>query len=59
MTVLVERRGPVMIITLNRPERRNAIDYPTALLLERVIDLYEADPTARWPCSRVPAAPSA
>ena len=46
-TVLVENRGPVRIITINRPERRNAIDLPTAQLLERVVDAFEADPTAR------------
>ena len=47
MTVLVERRGPVTIITLNRPERRNAVDLATAELLERVVDHFEADPEAR------------
>ena len=46
-TVLVERRGPVLVITVNRPTRRNAIDLPTALLLERVVDAFEADPDAR------------
>ena len=46
-TVLVENRGPVRIITLNRPERRNAIDLATAQLLERVVDAFEADPSAR------------
>lgn len=46
-TVLVENRGAVRVITLNRPARKNAIDLPTAQLLERVIDAFEADPTAR------------
>ncbi|MDP3967484.1 MAG: crotonase/enoyl-CoA hydratase family protein [Nocardioides sp.] len=46
-TVLVERRGPVLVITVNRPARRNAIDLPTAQLLERVVDAFEADPEAR------------
>ncbi|MFD4352676.1 crotonase/enoyl-CoA hydratase family protein [Nocardia sp. NPDC058518] len=45
--VLVENRGPVRVITLNRPHRRNAIDHATAHLLERVIDAFEADDTAR------------
>ncbi|MBL1076974.1 crotonase/enoyl-CoA hydratase family protein [Nocardia sp. 2] len=45
--VLVERRGHVTIITLNRPHARNAIDLATALGLERAIDAYEADPNAR------------
>ncbi|MCP9954359.1 enoyl-CoA hydratase-related protein [Actinomadura madurae] len=30
MTVRTERRGPVEIITLDRPSRRNAVDAPTA-----------------------------
>ncbi|MBS4752869.1 crotonase/enoyl-CoA hydratase family protein [Nocardioides sp. zg-ZUI104] len=46
-TVLVEKRGAVRVITLNRPHRRNAIDHPTAELLERVVDAFEADPTAK------------
>lgn len=47
MTVLVEDRGPVRIITLNRPQVRNAIDLATATLMERVIDDFEADPSVR------------
>ena len=47
LPVLVERRGEVTVITLNRPEVRNAIDLRTARLLERAIDAFEADPTAR------------
>ena len=45
-TVLVERRGPVTVITLNRPERRNAVDLATAVLLEQTVDAFEADPDA-------------
>lgn len=45
--VLTERRGQVMIITLNRPEARNAIDVATATALERAIDAFEADERAR------------
>ncbi|MFJ4653527.1 crotonase/enoyl-CoA hydratase family protein [Nocardia sp. NPDC088792] len=45
--VLIERRGHVMIITINRPQARNAINLATALGLERAIDAYEADPNAR------------
>ncbi|MEO9138311.1 MAG: crotonase/enoyl-CoA hydratase family protein [Jatrophihabitans sp.] len=44
--VLVERRGEITVITLNRPEVRNAIDRRTALLLERAIDGFEADSDA-------------
>ncbi|WP_312855881.1 crotonase/enoyl-CoA hydratase family protein [Nocardioides stalactiti] len=47
LPVLVERRGEVTLITLNRPQVRNAIDLRTALLLERAIDGFEADPQAR------------
>jgi len=47
MPVLVERRGPVTVITINRPERRNAIDLATARLLERAVDAFEADEEAR------------
>ncbi|GAB0108361.1 hypothetical protein JMUB6875_73760 [Nocardia sp. JMUB6875] len=45
--VLIERRGHIMIITINRPQARNAINLATALGLERAIDAYEADPNAR------------
>ena len=47
MPVLLERREGVAVITLNRPERRNAIDLATAELLEQVVDLVESDPTLR------------
>lgn len=47
MTVLVDRRGPVTILTINRPERRNAVDLATAELLEQAVDHFEADPGAR------------
>ncbi|MFF0633152.1 crotonase/enoyl-CoA hydratase family protein [Nocardia sp. NPDC004151] len=45
--VLIERRGHIMIITINRPHVRNAINLAAALGLERAIDAYEADPNAR------------
>ena len=47
MPVLLERRDGVAIITLNRPERRNAIDLATAELLEQVVDLVESDDSIR------------
>lgn len=37
----------ILVITLDRPEVRNAIDRPTALALERAVDDAEADPTVR------------
>ncbi|MGW3542771.1 crotonase/enoyl-CoA hydratase family protein [Nocardia niigatensis] len=45
--VLVERRGPIMIITMNRPEVRNAVNHAMALGLEKACDAFEADPNAR------------
>ncbi|TVT51367.1 crotonase/enoyl-CoA hydratase family protein [Amycolatopsis rhizosphaerae] len=45
--VLVERRGPVTVITLNRPEVRNAVNLAMAEALERAIDAFEADPDAQ------------
>ena len=33
MTVVVEQQGPVRVITIDRPEVRNAVDGPTARLL--------------------------
>ncbi|MDP9068692.1 MAG: crotonase/enoyl-CoA hydratase family protein [Actinomycetota bacterium] len=33
MTVAIERRGPVTIVTIDRPEVRNAVDGPTARAL--------------------------
>jgi acetyl-CoA C-acetyltransferase len=47
MPVLLDRRGGVAVITLNRPERRNAIDLATAELLEQVVDLVESDDEIR------------
>lgn len=45
--VLIERRGHIMIITINRPHARNAINLATAQGLERAIDAYDADPNLR------------
>lgn len=39
--------GEVVVLTLDRPEVRNAIDRRTALALERAVDDAEADPTVR------------
>ncbi|MCL4368235.1 MAG: enoyl-CoA hydratase-related protein [Actinobacteria bacterium] len=41
--VLTERRDHVLIITLNRPEARNAVNRALALGLEKAIDLLEDD----------------
>ncbi|MEG8183140.1 crotonase/enoyl-CoA hydratase family protein [Nocardia terpenica] len=45
--VLVERRGAITVITVNRPQVRNAIDLATAVGIERALDGFEADPAAR------------
>lgn len=47
MTVLHERRGDVLVVTLNRPHRRNSVDLATAELLEQTVDWFEADPSMR------------
>ncbi|APA98090.1 enoyl-CoA hydratase/isomerase family protein [Nocardia seriolae] len=45
--VLAEDRGPVRIITLNRPERRNAIDIPLRVALAERLEAAMADPGVR------------
>ena len=45
--MLHERRGDVLVITLNRPHRRNSVDLATAELLEQTVDWFEADPAQR------------
>jgi len=47
MTVRYERTGPVAVITIDRPERRNAIDRATAEGLYRAWKDFDADPEAR------------
>ncbi len=46
-TVLVDRTGAVTTITINRPEVRNAIDYPTARALADAFRAFEHDENAR------------
>ncbi|MCW4355557.1 crotonase/enoyl-CoA hydratase family protein [Hoyosella sp. YIM 151337] len=43
----IEWEGPLCVITLNRPEVRNAIDLTMALDIERALDAFDADPEAR------------
>ncbi|MFC9972110.1 crotonase/enoyl-CoA hydratase family protein [Spirillospora sp. NPDC127200] len=47
MSVRTERRGPVRIVTLDRPERRNAVDGPGAAALAAAFTGFERDPDAR------------
>jgi enoyl-CoA hydratase len=45
-TVSYERDGRVAIVTIERPERRNAVDSPTAQLLYDAFKRFDADETA-------------
>jgi enoyl-CoA hydratase/carnithine racemase len=45
--VLYERRGAVVIVTLNRPDRRNALNGATCSQLRRAWTQIETDPEAR------------
>jgi enoyl-CoA hydratase len=46
-SVEVERRGAVTILTLNRPEARNAVDGETAVQIAAAIEAFAADDQAR------------
>ena len=60
MTVHVETDGPVAVVTIDRPEVRNAVDGPTAEALADAFRAFDADDGARAsPCSPAPTARSA
>jgi len=44
--IIVSRAGPVITVMINRPERRNAVDHETALLLRKAFQDIEADESA-------------
>jgi enoyl-CoA hydratase len=46
MSVHVERRGPVTVVTIDRPEVRNAVDTPTARALHAAFLEFDADAEA-------------
>ena len=46
MPVRVESRGRIRIVTIDRPEVRNAVDRPTAAALDRAFRAFDADPLA-------------
>ena len=46
-TVQVTQVGPVCVVTLNRPEVRNAVDDDTAQALHAAFLAFDADPQAR------------
>jgi enoyl-CoA hydratase len=41
--ILTERRGHVLVITINRPEARNAFDAASSLALEAAVDALDAE----------------
>src|SRR5438067_1564194 len=45
--VLTERRGPVLLITLNRPEARNAVNSALARALAGALETLDADDSLR------------
>lgn len=45
--VLTERRGPVVILTLNRPDKMNALSFPTLLMLREAIESVRFDASVR------------
>lgn len=45
--VLTEKRDHVLVITINRPEVRNAFDLATADAMSKAIDLLDGDPELR------------
>src|SRR6185437_6461700 len=44
---LIERRGPVLIVTMNRPHARNALSGPMMELMRGAWDQVDADPSIR------------
>ena len=43
-TVVIERRPPLLVVTINRPEVRNCVDGPTAELLADAFRRFDTDP---------------
>ena len=44
---LIERRGHVLIVTMNRPEARNALSAPMMALMRQAWDMADSDPGIR------------
>jgi enoyl-CoA hydratase len=42
-TVIVERRGRIVLVSINRPERSNAVDLPTARALYETFKAFDSD----------------
>jgi enoyl-CoA hydratase len=47
MSVVVERRAAVMVMTIDRPAQRNAVSRAVSLALAEALDVLDADPTLR------------
>jgi len=47
MSVMVERRGAVLVMTIDRPAQRNAVNRAVSLALAKALDTLDADPTLR------------
>jgi enoyl-CoA hydratase len=45
MTIQIENRGPVLWITIDRPDARNAVDRPTAAALANAFRHFDHDPS--------------
>lgn len=45
--VLVERHDPALVITLNRPAQRNAVNRAVSLAMAAALDMLDADPVLR------------
>nr|WP_240500224.1 enoyl-CoA hydratase-related protein [Halioglobus japonicus] len=56
MSVSVEQHGHVAVISLARPEVRNAVDGPTAQALADAFRTFDADPELRVAVFRGPTA---
>lgn len=50
--VLIERNGPVIVISINRPDRRNAVDGATARQLYDAFLAFDSDSNASVQCWR-------
>ena len=42
--ILTKRQGSLFIVTINRPEARNAFDFATASQMNAAMDMFENDP---------------
>ena len=50
MSVRTEKQGPVTTVIIDHPERRNAVDRPTATALAEAFAHSKPIPTRPWPC---------